>query len=174
MTVLRSKPDKVTYDGTHLIRRAAGMDDQKHDRYVLDPKYAEQAPEFWAALERVWIQGGWTVYLDELFYLDRLRLRPSIERLLTQGRSKGITVASGLQRPVSVSRFALSQSEHIISFRVEGRDAKELGYATADWVGRELSALPKHHFGWYKRPDGLWIGRLNLETDSLEGEYIRR
>src|SRR5438105_1266603 len=70
--VLKSKPDKVKYEGARLIRTAERLDDQRFERFVLSPKYEEQWPEFHAALERFWRQGGWTAYIDELFYLDRM------------------------------------------------------------------------------------------------------
>ena len=47
-----------------------------------------------------------------------------MERLLTQGRSKGISVVTGMQRPARISRFALSESTHTIAFFLEGRDRK--------------------------------------------------
>jgi hypothetical protein len=170
--VFRSKPDEVRYAGHVRARTADAMDDLRKNRILLDPRYEKQWPEFHAALEKAWLQGGWTVLLDELLYLDRLGLRKSIERLLTQGRSKGISVLVGMQRPAQVTRFAISESMHILSFGLEGRDAKELGLATQRWVGDAVSQLGRYEFAWYRRPDRLWIGKLDLRTHTLKGEEV--
>jgi len=148
------------------------MDNQRLFSMELRPKYDEQLREFALALERAWRQGGWCMYLDELFYLDRLGLRPLIERLLTQGRSKGITVVSGLQRPVAVTRFAVGESRHVISFGLEGRDARELGEATTDRMRRVVEDLAEFEFAWYSRPNRIWRGRLNLGTGALDGAFV--
>jgi hypothetical protein len=151
------------------------MDDARHDSYQLVPVYARQQREFRLALERVWQQGGWTCFVDELFYMsERLKLGEPIERLLTQGRSKAISVAIGMQRPARVSRFAISESTHVLSFGLEGRDAKELSYATTRAVERTVSELPPHHFVWFKRPRTVWVGMLDLRAGELHGEYLVR
>jgi hypothetical protein len=170
--VFKSKPDAVRYPGHIRARTAEALDNQRLEHIVLDPKYERQWPEFSAGLEKVWHQGGWTVALDELLYLDRLGLRKPIERLLTQGRSKGISVLVGMQRPAQVTRFAISESMHVLSFGLEGRDAKELGLATQRWVGDAVSQLGRYEFAWYRRPDRLWVGKLDLKTRALVGEEV--
>jgi len=171
--VLRSKPDSVTYNTDRVIRTARGMDDTRHESFTLNPKYEYQRREFSLALERAWKQGGWTVYVDELFYQsERLHLAEPIERLLTQGRSKNISVAVGMQRPARVSRFAISESTHVLSFGLEGRDAKELSYATTRAMEDAVRGLPEHWFAWFKRPRTLWIGTLDLRARELRGHYL--
>jgi hypothetical protein len=172
--VLRSKPDDVRYEGARLVRRAEALDDVRQQRLLLDPKYERQIYEFWRALERVWRQGGWTTYLDELYYLDQqLGLDAPIDRLLTQGRSKGITVVSGMQRPVRVTRFALGESRHILSFGLEGRDATELGHATNATVAQLVQDLDEHEFVWYRKPGAVWRGRLDVRKQLLVGRRVR-
>jgi len=130
------------------------------NRVVLFPKYENQAIEFAKALDLVWKQGGWTIYLDELFYLDKLGVRLFIERLLTQGRSKGISVVSGMQRPVSVTRFAIGESSHVVSFGLEGRDAKLLGEVASPKLSKVVQELPRHAFAWYNVPTRqFWKGK---------------
>jgi hypothetical protein len=149
------------------------MDNTRYDSFTLVPKYDEQREQFRLALERVWKHGGWTCYCDELFYLsERLRLAEPIERLLTQGRSKGISVAIGMQRPARVSRFAISESTHVLSFGLEGRDAKELSYATTRAMEDAVRNLPEHHFAWFRRPRRLWVGTLDIRADELRGQYV--
>jgi hypothetical protein len=170
---LRSKPDDVRYPGYKLARKAKAMDDARLNRILLDPKYERQQAEFWGALERAWKQGGWSVYLDELFYLnEQLDLEWPVDRLLTQGRSKGITVISGMQRPVRITRFAIGESRHVVSFGLEGRDAAELGQATSKSVADAARQLGEHEFVWYRKPGAIYIGKLNMRTNTIEGRRI--
>jgi hypothetical protein len=123
-----------TSAGYHIIRKAKEIDDTRYSRFVLQPRYSQQAVEGWRLFERVYRQGRWTIVVDEFLLAERLGLREQIERLLTQGRSDGITVVVGQQRPVITSRFALSQSTHVISFRIDGDDAKTLGERTTSRI----------------------------------------
>lgn len=139
------------------------------NRLVLYPRYENQAEEFARALDIVWKQGGWTVYLDELFYLDKLGIRLFIERLLTQGRSKGISVISGMQRPVFVTRFAIGESSHVVSFGLEGRDAKLIGEVASPKLTPIVQQLVRHEFVWYDVPHRkYWRGKYQELERSTE------
>ncbi len=160
--VLRTKPDNVTYEGARIIRKAKAMDDPRGERFVLAPAYRDQQEEVALALERVWTQGGWTVYIDETFYLfEQLRLGPFVERLLTQGRSKKISVICAMQRPVRVTRFAISEATHVIAFYLEGRDRKIMQDAAGERLADIGGQLERYQFGWYHRPTReVWTGRF--------------
>jgi hypothetical protein len=148
------------------------MRDHRNHRLVLRPRYERQYQEFGAALDQVWRQGGWTLGIDEYYYLDyELKLRLPINRLLTQGREPGkISVVTGMQRPSIVSRFALGEATHVICFAVEGRDAKILRDATNQTVADVAATLPRHHFLWYYAPErSVWSGKLNLATGNFNG-----
>lgn len=139
VVVFVTKEDKRDTDlwakaGYKIIREAKGIDDTRHSRFVLQPAYSKQAAEGWKLFERVYRQGRWTIVVDEFLLAERIGLREQIERLLTQGRSDGITVVVGQQRPVITSRFALSQSTHVVSFRIDGDDAKTLGERTTSRI----------------------------------------
>jgi ABC-type dipeptide/oligopeptide/nickel transport system ATPase component len=148
--VLRTKPDDNQFPGFKRIRSVAQIDIAA-DRYVLEPAYDKQYRECVLALERVWRQGSWCVALDELFYLeDTLRIKRPIARLLTQGRSKRITVVAGMQRPALRTRFAISQATHVFCFATEGRDIKTLQAATTPRM--ELVAnLRRFEFAYFNR-----------------------
>jgi len=138
------------------ITKASEMDDLRVDRFVLTPKFEAQGREGYAMLERGWKDGGWCIVIDELWYAERLGLRSAIERLLTQGRSQGVTVVMGMQRPVQVSRFALSQATHLFSFRVEGGDVPRMREAFTMQVIPYINAdsstvIPEHHFVYWHR-----------------------
>jgi energy-coupling factor transporter ATP-binding protein EcfA2 len=164
----RSKADDAPLPGARIKYASDFGIRNDVNRYLLDPPYERQLPEFWNALETVWKQGHWTVYYDEMFHLAQLKdsksgakLSDRIDRMLTQGRSKKITNICGMQRPVNVSRYALSQCTHMISFSCEGRDVKILD----DIAGREFSdtvaSLGRYEFAWFYRPErAVWRGRV--------------
>ena len=152
VVVLRTKPDDIKFAGFRRARRASAMDDIHQRRILLVPDHAHQTREGYAMLERVWEQGGWTVVIDELWYVEKLlRLGPWVERLLTQGRSKEISVIVGMQRPAQVSRFAISQCTHLFSFRVEGRDLQTIKESTTPRIVEPIANLRKHSFVYYNR-----------------------
>jgi hypothetical protein len=122
------------------------------ERLLLTPDYHRQAFEGWWTLENVWEHGGWCVVIDELYYAEHeLKLQQSINKLLTQGRSKGITVVAGMQRPAQVSRFALSQVTHLFTFRTEGRDTKTIAESTTPRIAAWIDDIDGHDFVYYNR-----------------------
>lgn len=169
---LRSKSDDSPLPG-RLVRTAREFArDHEHDRFLLDPTYANQGAEFWKALEQVWREGKWCVYLDELHYLSKWKsVTDSAERLLTQGRSKKISIVTGMQRPVGVTRYAMSQSTHLIAFMPEGRDGKiykEIGNTL--WADT-IEDLQRFEMAWYYRPTRE-VKRLfvtDLDANALKG-----
>jgi len=167
--IFRSKPDDVQYMSQARVKKALPtMDSPLVRRLELEPRYEEQAREFSIALDRIWKHGGWTWYGDEVWYLEELGLRPWMERLITQGRSKAITCVLGMQRPSRVSRFVLTEPRHVISFTLEGKDAKSLGEGTTDRMEEVVTNLGEFEFAWYYRPKrSIWTGRLDLASGSL-------
>lgn len=143
--------DDSKWRGFHRAARAKSMDNVRHEHILLDPEYRYQTREGVEMLERVYVQGGWTVVIDELWIAERIGLKHQIERLLTQGRSKGISVVLGQQRPVTTSRFAISQTTHLFTFRTEGRDGKTVAEATTPRILPVIDSLTGHDFAYYNR-----------------------
>jgi hypothetical protein len=151
MLALKDDPVLKMFHGFTKAQRADKMEDVKLERILLKPRYERQAFEAADALERVWRHGNWTVVIDELWYAERLGLSPWIERLLTQGRSKNISVIAGMQRPAFVSRFAISQCTHLFSFRLDRRDAKTIRDATTEQLLPAVDSLQGKDFAYYHR-----------------------
>lgn len=177
VVVLKTKPDADDADkwrGFKEIRRAKLMDNERYSRFLLVPEYRRQAIEGYEMLERVWRQGGWTVVIDEGWYAEKIGLKETIERALTQGRSKGISVVYGQQRPVTTSRFVISQATHVFTFRVEGRDAKTIAESTSPRILPVIETLTRHEFAYYNRAtrfigkgETRTLGRLILTPGDL-------
>jgi hypothetical protein len=183
LIAVRTKPDEVVYTVDVRARkmdalRSALKDVQVNRIEVAPPRMDKALQRQMAAhaMETAWRQGGWTLDLDELLYLDRLGLLDEYEQLYTQGRSLKLTLLAGMQRPVQISRFTLSQSRHVISFGMEGRDVNmTLAPATSPRMKDVVPSLDgdAYEFAWYERRSRrIWVGRLNVDTDCLEGDYI--
>jgi hypothetical protein len=113
--------------------------------------------------------------IDETHYVDtELKLRPLINRLLTQGRSPGyISMICGMQRPTGTTRFAIGESTHVISFGLEGRDAKILEQASSPALGKVVTDLGVHELAWYAVPyRKIWRGKLDMKSNAFVGEYL--
>ncbi len=168
--VLRTKPDDVQFPGYLRIKRIESIN-TAHHRYLLEPKYERQRLELHRALEMAWKGGGWTVAIDELYYAqERLKLEQPIEMLLTQGRSKHISVVCGMQRPVGVTRFALSQCTHWFVFRQEGRDVKTLRDAGHPELEKIVPSLGKYEFVYWRRGTREFIVAKAQQLGELLGE----
>jgi len=152
VVIFRTKPDDIKFDGFRTVRRATAMDDIYRTRLLLAPLHEHQMREGYEMLDRVWHQGGWTVVIDELWYVEKmLKLREYVERLLTQGRSKDISVIVGMQRPAQISRFAISQCTHLFTFRIEGRDLQIVKESTTPRIVEPVQELTGHNFVYYNR-----------------------
>jgi len=122
----------------------------------------EQQREFYNALENIYSAGGWAVYLDELRYIcDTLKLGELVEVLWQQGRSLGVSVIGGNQRPRFVPLNAYDQATHLFIWNFnDSQNAKRL----SEIVGvdeKEVAAivrgLPKY--------DCLYI---NADTHTMQ------
>lgn len=149
----RTKSDDIRFPGFRKARTAKALDDLYETRILLQPQHSHQMREGFAMLDRVWEQGGWTVVIDEEWYVEKmLKLGPYVERLLTQGRSKKISVVVGMQRPAQISRFVISQCSHLFTFRIEGRDLQTVKEATTPRIVEPVNDLTGHRFVYYNRP----------------------
>jgi energy-coupling factor transporter ATP-binding protein EcfA2 len=113
------------------------------------------------ALRRAFNQGGWTIYLDELREItDFLALKNTTERIWLQGRSAGISLVGGTQRPAWVPLSAYSQATHLFIFGdSDSRNLKTLGDISGR-VDRKLIhntvlELPDYHFCYVNTRTGL-------------------
>lgn len=151
VVIFRTKPDKNKFPGFDIVRKASAMEHWRSERLLLEPEYDQQAVEGYRMLDRAWKDGGWTIVIDENWYAEQqLGLKNYIIRLLTQGRSKDISVVVGMQRPVDISRFALSEITHLFTFRCEGRDLKfSLRDSTVDEIVPAVRSLRGHNFVYY-------------------------
>lgn len=109
-----------------------------------NPVTDDDAMEAW--LYKVWHQRNMGLYVDEALRLPTKKTG-AFESILTQGRSLHIPVVSLSQRPVDLTRYAFSEANHVIVFRLTDiRDRKKVGEYVP--IANDYK-LPKFHSMWY-------------------------
>jgi hypothetical protein len=152
----------------YVLRDTFDPDPGAEPRVIFRPKLSsptaegreEQREAFREALVSIFDTGGWCVYADEIRYLsDYLRLGTELETLWLQGRSLGISMVAGTQRPVSIPVLAFD-ANHLFFWRAtDKRDIVTMSeFAGVNMtVAREvIPRLPKH--------EALYIG---TRTDDM-------
>lgn len=96
-----------------------------------------QAKSIYAALDAIYLDGGWCVYVDEAGYVvGTLGLGSALGVLLNQGRSSMISIVAVMTRPTSliakVPKEALNQPRHKIIFKYDNRDEMKACAQIAD------------------------------------------
>jgi energy-coupling factor transporter ATP-binding protein EcfA2 len=160
---LATKPKDATMDRLHKAERwpitpqwpMTGRH-RSANRVILWPPFKRpedvhnQQQVMHAAIVDAFTAGGWTIFADELFYLCRyLGLQRTLEMVWTQGRSVGITLVGGTQRPAHVPLLAYDQATHLFFWRDNDetnlRRIAGLGGLNSQAIRRTVAALPKHH-----------------------------
>lgn len=110
-----------------------------------NPISDDDAMEAW--LMKVWRKTNIGLYIDEALRMPT-RQTGAYETILTQGRALNIPVISLSQRPVDLSRYAFSETNHVAVFRLtDMRDRKKVAeYIPALDPNYEL---PEYHSVWY-------------------------
>lgn len=146
------------------------------DRVIVWPRFTgagsmqEQADTFRAVFEDVFAEGGWCVVVDEVFYMcDELKLKSWLTTLWTQGRSMGLSIVAGTQRPAFVPLHMYDQASHLFLFadndernlqRVGG-----LGGLSAVTIRETVAALPRHECLYVNTRDRTLL-RTRVERGS--------
>lgn len=131
VVVFATKPKDDTMDKLVQVNRLQKMTHWRNlnprdvPRRAIWPKRAKlkdlipvQKEVFEEAFENIYMQGGWTLGLDELWwYSNVLGLGMQVRILLTQARSLGVSVIAATQRPKDVPTEIYSQSTHLMFWR---------------------------------------------------------
>lgn len=130
------------------------------------PKGTESLPQqkrtVHDALTTVYVQGGWTVYLDEARYVtEYLKQAAEVELLWQQGRSSGISVVAAAQRPAWIPLSAFSQATHLFLWRTsDQRDLERVGALGAHdsrAISAEVASLPRFTVLYVNTRDGMKV-----------------
>lgn len=152
--------------------------DQKRlgEKYLLWPTIsserdlAKQKRVFTRALNSIYREGRWTIYIDEARYMCQMLKMPTMMVLLwTQGRSNLITVVAGCQRPAFVPTEIYDQATHIFFWgdndetnlkRIGG-----IGFLNAKEIRLAVAGLAKYQILYVNTRTGQMI-RTKVELSK--------
>lgn len=129
VVVFATKPRDTTMDalvGTGYLRmeRWRSLDPRDFPRRVLWPEASRlnsvstQREVFHHAFEAIYREGGWTVALDETWYVaNTLKLGGDIKLYLLQARALGVSLVCATQRPAMIPLEVYDQSTHLMFWR---------------------------------------------------------
>lgn len=152
--VIKTKPDDIRFPGYDTVKDFRKLMRLRNKKFVLHSGFDPGIQRYHIAntINLAWKQEGWTLAVDEAYYWTHvLRLEKQLNMLLTQGRSKRLTIVVGMQRPAWISRFALSQATHAFIFRCEGRDVTNLAQALSPKIAGPVNNLRGHDFVYFNR-----------------------
>jgi len=126
-------------------------------RYIVWPKFKKAGDErqqqtvFVDAFNRIFAQGGWTLYVDETYYFsDHLKLDYYLRLFWTQARSNKISFVAATQRPRDVPVLMYDQATHLFLFRFTDENGlKRLGGIqnhNSKAIQQEIATLGNHQF----------------------------
>lgn len=112
---------------------------------------SKQKRIFRDAMERVLVEGGWCIDLDETAYIaDFLGLEKELKMLMQIGRSNDISIINKTQRPAFVPLVIYDQADHLFLWRdndeVNLKRIGGLGGLDQRSIRHEVASLPKHEF----------------------------
>lgn len=145
-----------------------------YQRYVLWPKFKRpsdvkhQQQVIARGIAEMFVQRGWAIFADELSYLTRtLKLGPLMTTVWQQGRSIGLSLISGTQRPAWVPLEMYSQATHLFLWRendkVNLRRMADIGGADSIRIAQHVAQLDNHEALYVNTRTGqLWITKVEL------------
>lgn len=162
VTILATKPRDSSLEkfgkrnGYKKIERWEKLSHTKYPRRILWPNaraldaQAVQQKAFAEALGIIYRQGGWCVYMDELWFIGQvLNLTRTVKIYLQQARSMGISLVVSSQRPAWIPVEVFDQSTHLFFYR--DNDERNLsriagiGYLNANTIRTVVASLPEYH-----------------------------
>lgn len=152
--------ERFIKDKWHVVKKWPPDFHQEHVLYWSRPKdlgdFNDQRKKIYDALAGIYYSGGWTCYMDDIFYIaNTLHLNEVIKMLYTQVRSQDVSLLGSIQRPAWVPVEVLSQSSHMLIFGLHNDNdtetsAKEQGIKPAI-LKEAVKQLEKYEFVWCRR-----------------------
>jgi energy-coupling factor transporter ATP-binding protein EcfA2 len=159
VTVFATKPrdesmERLIRTGYYPIKRWQSLDPAEYPRRVLWPDASllnsvnEQREVFHDAFARIYREGGWTVAIDELWYINNvLKLEMDVKLYLLQARALGISLLAATQRPAWVPLEIYDQSTHLFFWRDNDetnlRRLSGISFRSADLIRSVVSELER-------------------------------
>lgn len=164
ITVLATKPKDVSltkFANNHefkIIRQwDRRMSSKRFPHRILWPNASnletmeiDQRREFKSAIQNMYTQGAWTIYIDELWWICvQLKLTNYVKIILQQARSLKMSLVVATQRPSWVPLEVYDQSTHLFFWRdTDERNLRRLSgisWINARQIVSDIANLPKWH-----------------------------
>lgn len=111
---------------------------------------------------------GCDIYIDEVFnFSNNGRAKKGLIAMLAQGRSHGFTCIMAAQKPVWLSSFIISESQHYFIFYLQDkRDKVRMGEAVPNF--EDCDDPPEHHFYYWapRMPEPVLMSPVKLDKGS--------
>lgn len=170
--VLATKPSDETLDnlishhGYDKYVEWLSVDPDKSPRRIIWPNAKrlgakdDQSKVFHNALDHMFVDGRWTVVIDEGYYFaKRLKLSDDMMDYWTQARSNKISFVVGTQRPAWVPLEMYDESKHLFIWRLNEEAALKrvsaLGAANEDVAKMAIANLDEHQFLYINKITGF-------------------
>lgn len=118
-----------------------------------------QRTHFQKSMAQIYREGGWCLYIDELwFIIHHLRLELEVRTYLQQARSNNISLMVATQRPAFVPLEVYDQSQHLFFWR--DNDERNLNrisgisWLNANYVRALVANLDRHQVLYINTPTG--------------------
>lgn len=164
VTILATKPeDKTLRDFAKRKQyKVIGefpqwLDDIEGRRLIVWPqmkRFKDKALQRMAighAMQTMFVQKNWCIFADEVSYIaNDLRLEEHLKLIWQQGRSIGLSLVAGTQRPAHIPLLIYDQSTHLFFWRDNDetnlRRIGGIGFLNAATIREAVARLPKHAF----------------------------
>lgn len=157
--------------GFTRIKEWESLDPTVHPKRILWPDARrldaakDQRDAILRGLIRIYKEGGWCVYIDELwFIIHTLGLEKVIRIYLQQSRALDISLVVATQRPAFVPLEVYDQSTHLFFWRDnDERNLKRISgisWLSANLVRGAVARLAKHEVLYINTRDGLLLRTL--------------
>lgn len=119
----------------------------------------EQQLHFKKALDQIYREGAWCVYIDELWFIGHhLKMDFEVRTYLQQARSNDISLVVATQRPAWVPLEVYDQSQHLFFWRDnDERNLNRLSgisWRNGNYVRALIAELPQHEILYVHVPTG--------------------
>jgi DNA helicase HerA-like ATPase len=164
-------------DAIKMIDRARQIDFTEIPRhpglYVIRPMPDVDDDRMSGWLYGVWNRGNTGLFFDEGMMVPK---SGALQAIYTQGRSKRIPAITLSQRPVSLHRTALSESDHFVVFRLnDERDYKTVLQYVPRVSEQVIEDRPEYNSLWYRQRDrAKWNFERIDNPESIPGEINSR
>jgi hypothetical protein len=133
-----------------------------------------QRQVFTDAVEHIYAEGWWDVFIDEGYYIDEvLKLSALLRLMYTQIRSTGVSIVLATQRPAWVPVEVYDQSTHLFFWRdTDARNLRrlqEVSVAHSDLIRHIIPNLEQHQVLYLNTRTGVMCRTRSPKIDLPTG-----